>query len=131
MSYSVLNNFRRIRSVVGSDKQGFLLENLGGNLPSTLWDIPYDTSAVMPKNSDSVQTSKKFLGLVDYDNVILGESMEYTMEMSDQATITDVDGSTLMNTFQQNMVALKIWGLVDIQLSNPASAFAVLKTAAS
>lgn len=131
MSHSVLNNFRRIRSVVGTDKQGFLLENLGGVLPPTLWDIPYDTSAVMPKNSDGSQTSKDFLALANYDNIIHGDSMEYTTEMSNEATIVDSDGSTLINMFQQNMVALKVWGRIDIQLSNASGAFGILKTSAS
>ena len=131
MSLSVLNNLRRLRSVVGSDKQGFLLENLGGKLPATLWDLPFDTTAVMPKNSDSSQAGTKFLTLMDWDNVIHGDAMEYAMEMSDQATITDSDGSTQINLWQQNMVALKIWGMIDIQLANPAKAFAVLKTSAS
>ncbi len=131
MSLSVLNNFRRLRSVVGTDKQGFLFEAFGGNMPSTMWDIPYDTSAVMPKNSDASQAGKAFLALVDYDNLIFGDSMQYTMEISDQATVTDTDGSTLINLFQQNMVALKIWGLIDIEVANPTLAHAVLKTAAS
>lgn len=131
MSLSMLNNLRRLRSVVGSDKQGFLLENLGGQLPPTLWDMPYDTTAVMPKNSDSSQAGTKFMALVDWSNVIHGDAMEYTMEMSDQATITDTDGSTQINLWQQNMVALKIWGLIDIQLANAGKAFGVLKTAAS
>jgi hypothetical protein len=131
MSLSMLNNLRRLRSVVGSDKQGFLLENLGGQLPATLWDFPFDTSAVMPKNSDGSQAAKKFLALIDWSNVIHGDAMEYTLEMSDQATITDTDGSTQINLWQQNMVALKIWGLIDIQLANAAKAFGVLKTAAS
>lgn len=132
MSHSVLNNFRRLRSTINSGGtnylQGFLLENLGGEIPSTLWDIPYDTSAVMPKNSDSTQNNKNFLALADYDNIIFGDAMEYTMEMSDQATVLDTDNSTLLNMFQQNMVALKIWGLVDIQLSNPSKAHGILKT---
>ena len=131
MSLSVLNNFRRLRSVVGSDKQGFLLENLGGSLPPTLWDIPFDRTAVMPKNSDGTQNGQKFLALVDWNNIIHGDAMEYTMEMSDQATITDTDGSTQINLWQQNMVALKIWGMIDIQLANAGKAFGVLKTAAS
>ncbi len=131
MSLSVLNNFRRLRSVVGTDKQGFLFEGFGNEMPKTMWDIPFDTSAVMPKNSDSSQAGKAFLGLVDYDNVIFGDAMQYTMEISDQATITDTDGSTLINLFQQNMVALKIWGLIDIEIANPTKAHAVLKTAAS
>jgi len=131
MSLSVLNNLRRLRSVVGSDKQGFLLQSLGGTLPPTLWDLPFDTSAVMPKNSTGSQPGTKFLALVDYDNLIHGDAMQYTMEISDQATITDSDGETLINLFQQNMVAIKIWGLIDIELSNPTKAFAILETAAS
>ncbi|HEX2910401.1 MAG TPA: phage major capsid protein [Chloroflexia bacterium] len=131
MSRSVLNNFRKERAVVGSDKQGFLLPGYGENTPPTLWGYPYNTTAVMPKNSDESQAGKKFLALVDWSNIVFGDAMQYTMEISDQATITDVDGSTAINTFQQNMVALKIWGQVDIKLANAASAFGVLATAAS
>ncbi len=131
MSLSVLNNFRKLRSVVGTDKQGFLFESFGGNMPSTMWDIPFDTSAVMPKNSDLSQAGKKFAALVDYDNLIHGDAMQYTVEMSDQATVTDVDGSTSINLFQQNMVALKVWGLIDIEVANPTKAHAWLATAAS
>lgn len=132
MSRSVLNVFRRERAAVGADKQGFLLPGYAAdNTPPTLWGYPYDTSAVMPKVADGSQAGTKFLSLVDYENVIHGDAMQYTMEISDQATITDTDGSTLINLFQQNMVALKVWGLVDIQLSNPSKAFGVLKTAAS
>lgn len=131
MSLSMLNNLRRLRSVVGTDKQGFLLENLGGQLPATLWDFQFDTSAIMPKNSDVSQAGKNFMALVDWSNVIHGDAMEYSMEMSDQATITDTNGSTQINLWQQNMVALKIWGLIDIELANADKAFGILKTAAS
>jgi len=131
MSLSVLNNFRRLRSVVGSDKQGFLFEAFGGNQPATMWDIPFDTSAVMPKNSDVSQAGKDFLGLVDYNNVIFGDNMEYRVEVSDQATITDTNGETLINLFQQNMVALKVWGTIDIQLANPTLAHAIMAAAIS
>ena len=131
LSLSVLNNFRRLRSVVGSDKQGFLFQGFGEAVPATMWDIPYDTTAVMPRNSDVSQAGTKFLALVDYDNLIHGDAMQYTMEISDQATITDTDGHTLINLFQQNMVALKVWGLIDIQLSNPTKAFCTLATSAS
>jgi HK97 family phage major capsid protein len=131
MSLSILNVFRKLRSVVGSDKQGFLFEGFGGSIPATMWDIPYDISAVMPKNADVSQAGKKFIGLVNYDNLIHGDAMEYTMEMSDQATVTDTDGTTLINLFQQNMVALKVYGLIDIALSNPTKAHSVIATAAS
>jgi HK97 family phage major capsid protein len=130
-SLSVLNALRRLRANVSTDKQGFLLEPVCGMVPATLWDIPFDTTAVMPKVSDGSQTSKKFLALVDYDNVIYGDRMEYSMELSNEATITSSDGVTQIPLWQQNMVGIKIWGLVDIELSNSASAFGVLKTAAS
>ena len=131
MSLSVLNNFRKLRAAVGADKQGFLFQGFGGQVPATMWDIPYDTTAVMPKNSDVSQAGKKFLALVDYENLIHGDAMQYTMEISDQATVTDTDGTTLINLFQQNMVALKVWGQIDIELSNPSKAFCSLATAAS
>ncbi len=116
---------------MGTDKQGFLFEGFGGQLPATMWDIPYSTSAVMPKNADSSQAGKKFLALANFENLIHGDSKQYTMEISNQATITDTDGSTLINLFEQNMVALKIYGEIDIQLSNPDKAFAVIKTSAT
>ena len=131
MSLSILNVFRKLRSVVGSDKQGFLFEGFGGSLPATMWDIPYDTTAVMPKNSDNSQAGKKFIALVNYDNLIHGDAKQYTMEISDQATVTDTDGTTLINLFQQNMVALKVWGLIDIAVANPTKAHSVIATAAS
>ena len=133
MSLSVLNAFRKLRSVVGSDKQGFLFQGFGTSVPATMWDLPYDFTAIMPKTTETAgdQAGKKFLALVDYDNVIFGDAMQYTMEISDQATVTDVDGMTLINLFQQNMVAIKIWGLIDIQLANPSKAFCSLATAAS
>ncbi len=131
MSRSVLNVFRRERSVVGTDNQGFLLPGYGVDTPPMLWSHPYDTSAIMPLTSDGSQTSKSFVALIDYENMIFGDAMNYSMEISDQATITDTDGSTLINLWQQNMVALKFWGLIDIQLSNPTKAFGLLKTAAS
>ena len=136
LSRSVLNTLRRQRSTIKNDDgvdqpQGFLLPGYAGQTPPTLWDHPYDTSAVMPKNADNSQAGKKFLALVDYDNLIYGESKEYFISMSDQATILDTDNQTTLNMFQQNMTAIKIWGLCDIQLANPTKAFGVLATSAS
>jgi HK97 family phage major capsid protein len=133
-SRSVLNNFRRIRSIINgtpNQPQGYLMGSVADGIPNTIWDIPYDTTAVMPKNSDVTQNGVKFAALIDWDNVILGDRMEYTMEMSDEATVTDVDGSTQLNLWQQNMVGVKVWEQIDIELANPTKAFGVLKTSAS
>jgi HK97 family phage major capsid protein len=131
LSRSVLNVFRRLRAVVGTDEQGFLFQGFGQSTPPTLWDIPYSLSPIMPRTSDAEQAGKKFMALVDFNKVILGSDVDYQIEMSEQATITDTDGSTLINLFEQNMVALKVSAEIDIQLADPTKAFAWLKTAAS
>lgn len=131
MSLSMLNILRRIRAAVGSDKQGFLVQGVAGMSPNTLWDIPYDLNAVMPKKADGSQAGKAFMALVDWDNVLFGDRMQYTVELSDQATITDTDGSTLINLFEQEMVAIKISGQIEIKVTNPTLAHAKIITAAS
>lgn len=128
---TVLNVFRRLRAAVSTDKQGFLLQGFGEATPATLWDIPYSLSPVMPNTAEESQAGKKFLGLVDFNNVMYGDLKNYTFSISDQATITDTNGSTLINLFEQEMVALKVSGEIDIQLSEATKAFAWLKTAAS
>ena len=133
LSRSVLNGFRKQRGIIGSDKQGFLFEGFGGSLPATMWDSPYSLHTMMPKRTESAgsQAGKKFMALVNFDNIILGDDEAYTYEMSEQATITDTNGSTLINLFEQNMVGIKVTGEIDIQIANPASTAAWLKTAAS
>lgn len=131
LSLSMLNAFRKQRAAVGADLQGFLFQGFAGQTPPTMWDIPYSLSPIMPKTSDVSQTSTKFMALVDFANIYLGDDQQYSLEISEQATITDTDGSTLINLFEQNMVALKVTGEIDIQLANPSKAFAYLKTSAS
>src|SRR5579872_1220703 len=132
MSLGVLNNFRKLRASVSSTPQQFLFEAFGApEIPSTMWGIPYDLSPLMPNNTVGSQAATKFLALVNWDNVIFGDDNQYTMDVSTEATITDVNGSTLINLFEQNMVALKITGDIDIELANAALAHATLKTAAS
>lgn len=131
LSRSVLNALRKKRAVVGSDNQGFLFQGFGQSMPATMWDIPYSLSPVMPKTADESQAGKKFMALADFSNLLVGDDQNYTMELSNQATITDVDGNTLINLFEQNMVAIKVTGEIDIKLANAAKAFAYIATAAS
>lgn len=130
-SRSVLNILRRLRAQIEDDKQDFLFSGFGQSTPPTIWDIPYSLSPIMPKKSDGSQADKKFMALVNFDKIIRGEDQPYTVSMSDQATITDVNGTDLINMFEQEMVALKYTVEEDIQLADPAKAFAWLKTAAS
>ena len=128
---TVLNVFRRLRAAVSTDKQGFLFQGFGESTPPTLWDIAYSLSPVMPNTAEESQAAKKFVALADFNNVMYGDLKNYTFSISDQATITDTNGSTLINLFEQEMVALKVSGEIDIQLAEPSKAFAYLKTAAS
>lgn len=131
MSMSMLNHFRKLRYSIGSDKQDFLFAGMGDKTPGTIWDIGYDTRSFMPKVSDSSQAGKKFLALANFDYVVFGDENVYTMDVSDQATVTDTDGSTLINSFEQEMVAIKFTESIDIQLAEAANAFGTAKTAAS
>lgn len=131
MSLSVLNALRKKRAVVGTDPQGFLLGGFGGVVPKTLWDIAYETRSYMPKTTEGSQAGKKFIALMNFDYVIFGDENQYTLDVSDVATITDTNGSTLINSFEQEMVAIKITESVDIQLAEADKAFAWIKTAAS
>lgn len=128
LSLSMLNAFRKQRAAVGADLQGFLFQGFAGSTPATMWDIPYSLSPIMPKTTDGSQNNKKFMGLVDFANIYFGDDQTYSLEISEQATITDTDGNTLINLFEQNMVAIKVTGEIDIQLANPDKAFAYLKT---
>ena len=130
-SLSVLNVLRKLRAAVGSDKQNFLMGAPGVGTPATLWDIPYEISPVMPKTADGSQTGTKFAAIANFDNIIYGDMGAYEFTILDQATITDTDGSTLINLAEQNMVALKMSAEIDIALADPAKAFASMKTAAS
>jgi len=111
--------------------QEFLFAGYGADLPATMWNIPYSLSPILPKTADSSQTGTVFAALMDFSKVIVGTEVPYTIEMSEQATITDTDGSTLINLFEQEMVALKVTCEQDIQLADPSKAFARIKTASS
>lgn len=131
MSLSVLNVFRALRASVGADAQNFLFGGFGQTTPSTLWDIPYSLSSVMPKTSASPQAGTKFIALTNFNYIIHGDAQQYTMDVSEQATVTDTNGSTLINLWEQEMAAVKVVGEIDIQVAEQAKAHAWLKTAAS
>lgn len=127
MSFSVFNGFRKIQSTTNEP----ILQNPGGGQPATLWNFPVEFSPVMPKTTDGSQAGKKFLTLANLDYMMFGDRKQVTVEVSREATMTDTDGTTPINLFEQDMSAVRVIERVDIQLAMPDHAFAVLKTAAS
>lgn len=123
MHRSVLNMFRKEK-----DNNGQYIWGL--NTPKDIWDMAYDTSSVL--NATSASGAAKALALLgNLSFVKLGDAKQYSMEISNQATVTSTDGSTLINLFEQDMSAVRIIERIDIQVAEPDQAFAILKTAAS
>lgn len=100
-------------------------------MPATLWNFPVEFSSIMPKTTDGSQAGTKFLTLANFDYMMFGDRKQVTVEISKDATVTDTDGSTAINLFEQDMSAVRVIERVDIQLAEADKAFAVLKTAAS
>ena len=96
--------------------------------PGNIFGYPVETSTKMP-SSTAVSTPFIILGnLSRY--LLLGDRQEMRMAVSDQATVTDTDGSTALNLFEQNMSAVRLTERIAINVPLSA-AFAILKTAAS
>jgi hypothetical protein len=63
--------------------------------------------------------------------MLFADKKEYELKISQEATIKDVDGTTPINLFEQDMSAIRVIERIDIALAEAAKAFAVLKTAAA
>jgi HK97 family phage major capsid protein len=128
MSFSVFNALRKIKAGTTGE---YIMQPPSGGQPATIWNIPVIFSSNMPKTSDVTQASQKFVALANMDFMLFGDRKEYSIEISREATVTDTDGSTPINLFEQDMSAVKVMERVDIELAEADKAFAVLKTAAS
>lgn len=129
MSLSVLNGFRKLEDLNG---RKIFSPGIDGK-PSTIWDIPYQLVRALPKRTDAqnTQDDNKFLALGNLDYMLFADKKEYELKISQEATITDVDGTTPINLFEQDMSAVRVIERIDIALAEAAKAFVVLKTAAS
>lgn len=127
MSLSVFNAFRKLKDTTGQ----YIVQSPAGGQPATIWNAPVELSAVMPKTSDGSQASKKFVAFANLRYMILADRQQYTVDVSNQATVVDDDGSTAINLFQQDMSAVRVVERIDIELAQADKAFAVLKTAAT
>jgi len=129
MSFSVFNALRKLKYASGT--ASYILQEPSMGQPATIWNLPVEFSKVLPKTSDVSQASTKFIALGNLDHMIIGDSMNMEIKISDVASVTDTDGSTNINLFEQDMSALRAITRKDIQLSNQAEAFVAVKTAAS
>lgn len=129
MSFSVFNALRKKKHSSGTNS--YILQEPGGGQPATIWNVPVELSRVLPKTTDGTQTDKDFIALGDLNYMLFADKREYSVDISQEATITDTDGSTKIDLFAQDMSAIRVIERVDIQLAEADKAFATVKTAAA
>lgn len=99
-----------------------------GKTPETIWNYPVERSRVLPGPTDSA-ADKKFIAFGDFKSLYLGQRQGLAVKILDQATITDSDGSTILNLAEQDMIGIRAVERLCIKIAE-TEAFATLKTAA-
>lgn len=104
MHRSVLSVIRKLKTNTGE----YIYQNPGQGLPATIWNYPVETSDAFPELS-SIQTGDQYVLFGNLkQGAIFGDKQQLRVKMLDQATVTDEDGSTVINLAEQDMVALRI-----------------------
>lgn len=129
MSFSVFNILRQLKYSAGT--ASYILQEPGAGQPATIWNFPVEFVSVMPKASDESQAGKPFIAFGNLDYMLIGSAGQYEMTVSQEATVTDTDGTTAINLFEQDMSAVRVIERIDIELAEADKAFAVCKTATS
>lgn len=117
--YDILTWLRELKTTTGAY---ILNESPVGGGPPTLWNKPYETSDVMPDNTDSA-VDTPFIVFADFKKTVaFGDRQSLTMKLADQATITGT------NLFVYDMQALRFVERLDIECLLPTG-ITVLYTA--
>jgi len=120
-----------IRKLKDSVTGQYIFQRPADGLPGTIWDYPYELVEAMP---DKTAGEAQNLGIACFGNLrmaaILGDKQQIRAKVLDQATITDGNGSTVINLAEQDMIAIRLEERVGYVLALPA-AVVVLKTGAA
>ena len=128
MSFSVFNALRKQKASTSGD---YFLQNPAQGMPATIWNVPVEFVATMPKTSVVSQAGTAFIALGNLNYMMFGDGRQYSVDISREATVTDTDGSTEIKLFEQDMSAVRVIERVDIQIAEPTKAFVYIVTAAS
>ena len=126
-SFSVFNKLRGKKDSNGQ----YIFQNPGAGMPNTIWGLRYLKSTVMPKTSDSTQAGTTFMGAYDPKYLMIGDRRKLELEFSKEATVTSSNGSTTINLFEKDYVAIKVSERLDIEVVEPTKAFVKITTSAS
>jgi HK97 family phage major capsid protein len=109
-----------LRKLKGSDGQ-YIYQAPANGLPGTIWNYPYETSDAFPALSTVTDGDQYILFGNLKQGAIFGDKQQLRVKLLDQATITDSDGSTVINLAEQDMVALRIVERVGYVVALPAA----------
>jgi HK97 family phage major capsid protein len=122
-----LSYIRKLKDVTSGQ---YIYQNPGNGLPGTIWNYPYELVEACP---DKTAGEAQATGIIAFGNLklgaVFGDKQQIRAKVLDQATITDGDGSTVINLAEQDMVALRLEERVGYVMALP-TAVTVLKTGA-
>jgi HK97 family phage major capsid protein len=120
----MLSVIRKLKDVTSGQ---YIYQRPGEGLPGTIWDYPYVLVEAFPTNT-TTGLNKPLLGFGNLKlAAVFGDKQQIRVKLLDQATITDGDGSTVINLAEQDMIALRMEERVGYVVAIP-TAFTVLKT---
>lgn len=119
-----LSRIRTLRQ--NADGTGDYLYNpLGGGDFGTINGYPVELIEAAPTYAQSLGTSTPNLPCIMFGDfkrgVAYGEKSEVRLKLLDQATITDVDGETVLNLAEQDMLALRAVQRVGFKVTLPTA----------
>ena len=123
-----LSYIRKLKDITSGQ---YIFQQPGNGLPGTIWNYPYELVEACPDKTAGAAANK---GIIAFGNLklaaIFGDKQQIRAKLLDQATVTDGDGSTVLNLAEQDMVALRLEERVGYVLALP-KAITILKTGAS
>ena len=119
-----------IRKLKGTDGQ-YVWQRPADGMPGTIWNCEYVLVEAMPGKTAGLVAST---AVVLFGNLkvgaIFGDKQQLRIKLLDQATITDGDGTTVINLAEQDMIAFRVEERVGYVVALP-KAMTVLKTGVS
>jgi len=124
MNRQVLSIVRKIKTIDGA----YVFAQPTGTLPGSIWNYPYETSDAFPTPAETGTGDAYILFGNLKQGAIFGDKQQIRIKLLDQATISDVDDSSI-NLAEQDMVALRIVERVGYVVALP-QALTILKASA-
>lgn len=114
---TVLSVIRKLKTTDGI----YIFQQPGNGLPGTIWNYPYETSDAFPTLGSVADGDQYVLFGNLKQGAVFGDKQQLRVKLLDQATITDSDGSTVINLAEQDMVALRVVERVGYVIALPAA----------